>query len=38
MPKVTIDDNALFRHKDYAELRDTREERPIEVEAKADGS
>ncbi|MBF1125806.1 MAG: ADP-forming succinate--CoA ligase subunit beta [Capnocytophaga sp.] len=35
--KVTIDDNALFRHKDYAELRDTREERPIEVEAKAAG-
>jgi len=35
--KVTIDDNALFRHKDYAELRDTREERSIEVEAKAAG-
>ena len=35
--KVTIDDNALYRHKDYAELRDTREERPIEVEAKAAG-
>ena len=31
--KVTIDDNALFRHKDYLELRDTREENPIEVEA-----
>ncbi len=35
--KVTIDDNALFRHKDYAELRDLREEDPIEVEAKAVG-
>jgi len=35
--KVTIDDNALFRHKDYAALRDLREENPIEVEAKAAG-
>ncbi len=35
--KVTIDDNALFRHKDYAELRDIREENPIEVEAKEVG-
>lgn len=35
--KVTIDDNALFRHKDYAALRDEREENPIEVEAKAAG-
>ncbi len=33
--KVTLDDNALFRHKDYAALRDVREENPIEVEAKA---
>ena len=32
--KVTIDDNALFRHQDYLELRDVREENPIEVEAK----
>ena len=31
--KVTIDDNALFRHKDYLDLRDVREENPIEVEA-----
>lgn len=31
--KVTLDDNALFRHKDYAELRDKREEDPIDVEA-----
>lgn len=35
--KVTLDDNALFRHKDYAQLRDLREENPIEVEAKAAG-
>ncbi|WP_288956217.1 ADP-forming succinate--CoA ligase subunit beta [uncultured Polaribacter sp.] len=35
--KVTLDDNALYRHKDYAALRDTREENPIEVEAKAAG-
>ncbi len=33
--KVSIDDNALYRHKDLAELRDTREEDPTEVEAKA---
>jgi len=31
--KVTLDDNALFRHKDLAELRDTREEDAIDVEA-----
>ena len=31
--KVTIDDNALFRHRDYLDLRDIREENPIEVEA-----
>ena len=31
--KVTFDDNALFRHKDYAPLRDTDEEDPLEVEA-----
>ena len=31
--KVSLDDNALFRHKDYAELRDKREEDPAEVEA-----
>jgi succinyl-CoA synthetase beta subunit len=35
--KVTLDDNALFRRKDYAEMRDEREENPIEVEAKALG-
>jgi len=31
--KVKIDDNALFRHKDYAEMRDITEEDPLEVEA-----
>lgn len=31
--KVTLDNNALFRHKDLAELRDTREEDPMDVEA-----
>ena len=35
--KVTLDDNALFRHKDYIQMRDIREENPIEVEAKAAG-
>lgn len=35
--KVNIDDNALYRHKDIAELRDLSEEDPAEVEAsKAD--
>ena len=33
--KVTLDENALFRHKDLAELRDTDEEDPTEVEAKS---
>ncbi|MFZ9755771.1 MAG: succinate--CoA ligase subunit beta, partial [Bacteroidia bacterium] len=31
--KVSLDDNALFRHKDYAALRDLSEEDPTEVEA-----
>ena len=35
--KVTLDDNALFRHKNYINLRDLREENPIEVEANAVG-
>ncbi|SFN86515.1 succinyl-CoA synthetase beta subunit [Bizionia echini] len=35
--KVTMDENALFRHKDYAALRDLREENAIEVEAKEAG-
>jgi len=35
--KVVIDDNSLFRHKVLADLRDTREENPVEVEAKEAG-
>ena len=35
--KVSLDENALFRHKDYAAMRDLREENQIEVEAKAAG-
>src|SRR5690554_370377 len=35
--KVTIDDNALYRHKDYAAMRDEREENPVEVEAMEKG-
>src|ERR1700686_5012825 len=31
--KLTFDDNALFRHPDLKELRDTGEEDPLEVEA-----
>jgi succinyl-CoA synthetase beta subunit len=32
--KVGLDENALYRHKDLAELRDISEEDPTEVEAK----
>ena len=32
--KVSLDENALYRHKDYAALRDESEEDPTEVEAK----
>ena len=32
--KMSFDDNALFRHKEVAELRDVNEEDPKEVEAK----
>ena len=35
--KVNIDDNALYRQPKYAEMRDVREENPIEVEAKEAG-
>ncbi len=35
--KVTIDDNALFRHKDIEEMRDVNEEDPTEVEARKYG-
>ncbi len=31
--KMTLDDNAMFRHPDYPALRDTNEEDPLEVEA-----
>ncbi len=31
--KINFDDNALFRHKEYAALRDLNEEDPLEVEA-----
>lgn len=31
--KVNLDDNALYRHKDFVELRDLAEEDPTEVEA-----
>jgi succinyl-CoA synthetase beta subunit len=33
--KVNLDDNALYRHPDYAAMRDTSEEDPTEVEASA---
>lgn len=35
--KMTFDDNAMFRHKDLAELRDVSEEEPAEVRAGAAG-
>jgi succinyl-CoA synthetase beta subunit len=35
--KITFDDNALYRHKDLAELRDINEEDPLEVEASKYG-
>lgn len=35
--KVTFDGNGLFRHPDYAALRDTSEEDPTEVEAGSHG-
>src|SRR3982750_1726552 len=31
--KLNFDDNAMFRHKDYADLRDLAEEEPLEIEA-----
>ncbi|PWJ59227.1 succinyl-CoA synthetase beta subunit [Dyadobacter jejuensis] len=33
--KVDLDDNALYRHAELAEMRDTNEEDPLEVEAGA---
>lgn len=35
--KVTFDDNALFRHPDFKELRDLSEEEPMEVRASETG-
>ena len=35
--KVTMDGNGLFRHPDYAAMRDTTEEDPLDVEADAAG-
>ena len=35
--KVSLDENALYRHKDLAEMRDTSEEDPTEVEAQSYG-
>ena len=31
--KVNFDDNAMFKHKEYSELRDLNEEEPLEIEA-----
>jgi len=35
--KINFDDNALFRHKEWEEMRDLSAEEPTEVEAKAAG-
>jgi succinyl-CoA synthetase beta subunit len=35
--KINLDDNADFRHKEWAELRDRDEEDPVELEAKEAG-
>ncbi len=35
--KINFDDNALFRHRDIAELRDRNEEDPLELEASDAG-
>ena len=35
--KINFDDNALYRHKELAELRDINEEDPLEVEASRHG-
>ena len=35
--KVTLDDNALFRHPDFAAMRDVREENPTDVAAREVG-
>ena len=35
--KVTLDDNGLFRHKEFESMRDLSEENPVEVEAREVG-
>ncbi len=35
--KMVIDDNSIFRHNSYAELRDESEENPVETEARSVG-
>ncbi|MBP1595230.1 MAG: sucC [Proteobacteria bacterium] len=35
--KINLDDNALYRHKEYAELRDYNEEDPLEIRASRYG-
>lgn len=35
--KMTLDDNALFRHKSFQELRDNSEENPVDVKAREAG-
>ena len=35
--KVNIDDNALFRHKSFQDLRDNSEENPVDVKAREAG-
>ena len=35
--KMTLDDNALFRHKSFQDLRDNSEENPVEVKAREAG-
>tara|TARA_B100000780_G_C21067617_1_gene429392 strand:+ start:53 stop:1246 length:1194 start_codon:yes stop_codon:yes gene_type:complete len=35
--KVTLDDNSLYRHKEYESWRDLKEENPVEIEARTVG-
>ena len=35
--KMTLDDNALFRHKSFQDLRDNSEENPVDVKARKAG-
>jgi succinyl-CoA synthetase beta subunit len=35
--KINLDDNALYRHPEYADLRDLNEEDPLETEAAKNG-